>query len=167
MSRKTKNKPLKRKLPIRGRKKKAVRYIRMTRTVGRPAKISERLIKNCVELILEGLPINRTCDYLGITQDSYYDWRKKGEKWLLETDSGQKPEFPEYEIHALFVNCVVKARAEWQLEILRRSMQDDSKKSSMWIRDMTLMERRDRENWGRSETVFSSEAAPLPDESYL
>lgn len=167
MSRGTKNKPLKTKLPFRGRKKGAVRYIRMTRKVGRPPKLTEKLIEDCVELILEGLPINRTCDYLGITQDSFYDWKQRGEKWLQEVSSGHKPEYPEYELHGLFVQCVVRAKATWMLEILRRSMQNASKKTSMWIRDMTLMERRDRSNWGRSETVSITDSAPLPDDSYL
>lgn len=161
--------PLKNKLPLRSRKKKRgrARYIKMTRRLGVMPKLNEKLIQECVELILEGLPINRTCDYLGITQDSFYDWKARGEKWLREIHAGQEPEYPEYELHGLFVQCVVRAKAEWQLEIQRRSMQIKSKHSSMWIRDMTLLERRDRGNWGRSEIVSVTDAAPLPDESYL
>ena len=166
-SRVKKRRPLKEKLPLRTRKNKTIRYIRMRRKIGPMSKISEKLIARCVELILEGLPINRSCDYLGITQDAFYDWKQRGEKYLQEIYTGRKPEYPEYEIFGLFVNCVVRAKAEWQLELLRRSMQDESTKSSMWIRDMTLMERRDRSNWGRSESVTITDSAPLPDESYL
>jgi len=120
-----------------------------------------------VELILEGLPVNRSCDYLGISEQSFYTWKSKGEEYLRAVCEGKKPKNKGDEIHGLFVQAVVRAKATWQLEILRRSMQIESPKSSMWIRDMTLLERRDRANWSRNETLHVDDATILPDEAYL
>lgn len=163
---------LKNQLPVRGKrrrknKKARPRYIKMTRKRGVVCKLSEQLIDSCVELILEGLPIKPMCDYLSITPDAYYDWKEKGEKFDKELFTGQEHEFPEYEIHALFLRCIVRAKAEWQLEKHRNSLQNKAKNKADWVRDITQLERRDRANWSRSETIAVAETAPLPDEAYL
>jgi hypothetical protein len=111
------------------------------------------------------LPIERTCDYLGISTASYYDWKDKGERYLNQLHDKKGPQYPEDEDCAAFVQAVVQAKAAWQLGILRRSFGDQNK--ATWIRDMTMMERRDRPNWGRNESFVAVTSAPLPDDSYL
>lgn len=154
-------------LPRRGKNTGTVRYLKLSSRVGRFPKINEKLIKECVELLLEGLPVNRTCDYMGINEQTYYNWKTRGEEYLRAVCEGKKPKSKSDEIYGLFVQAVVRAKATWQLEILRRSMQTDSPKSSLWIRDMTLLERRDRGNWSRNETLHVDDSTILPDEAYL
>lgn len=154
-----------RKLPMRGKKNKA-RNIRTSRSIV-SRKLTDKLIGEFEELILEGLPINKCCDYLGVSKTAFFEWKKKGEDYIQQLDRGETPERPEDEMYALFLQATSKAFAEWQLNIHRRSMQTRSKYSSMWVRDMTQLERRDRENWSRSETIAVTDAAPLPDDYYL
>jgi len=144
---------------------KKVYKVLATRKLSRPRKLTDKLIKECCELILEGLPIDRTCDYLGISTASYYNWKDKGERYLNQLHDSKGPQYREDEDCAVFVQAVVRAKATWQLEILRRSFGDQNK--ATWIRDMTMMERRDRPNWGRNESLIAVTSAPLPDDSYL
>ena len=154
----------KRKLQKRKRKSRtkivlAKNRLRITR------KVTDKLIRECVELVLEGLPIDAVCDYLTISKSAYYDWKEKGERFLDQSYTGRKVMYPEDEPCAVFVQAVIKAKATWQREILKRSFQDRNK--STWIRDMTMLERRDRANWGRNETVSVIDAPPLADDAYL
>lgn len=154
-------------LPLRGKKKKDRFVVKLSQKLGNPPKMTDALLTECVELILEGLPVNKTCDYLGIPEQTFYRWRTKGEKYLRDIAEGEKPDNPDHVLYGIFVQSVVRAKAEWQLGVIRRSMQTKSKHTSLWVRDMTMLERRDRANWGRSEQIQVSDAAILPDEAYL
>ena len=166
-----------RRLPIRGRRKTGRKRKAIPRTEsipGRPrtsrkpstSKLTDKLIDEISKLIWkDGLPIDICCDYLGITKTTYYLWKDKGEKYLLELDTPEGPEVSEDKAEAVFVQAILKARARWQLNIRRRSFTKDYK--STWVRDMTQLERRDRKNWGRNETIRHEEAAEVPDNSYL
>lgn len=41
-------------------------------------RLSEQIIKEMGELIADGLPVIYACDYLGITDTSYYNWMEQG-----------------------------------------------------------------------------------------
>lgn len=166
MARKRNRRPLRKKLPLRKRKDNP-RYIRLSRAAGHPPKLSEELIVEFVKVILEGLPIEKCCDYLGVSRQAYYEWKVRGEKFLFKRDSGAKPEHPDDELHAIFVQSVSRAEASWQLDKHRNSLQNNSKNKSDWVRDITQLERRDRRHWSRSETVSVTDTTPLPDEAYL
>jgi len=129
------------------------------------SKLSNKLIEKAIGLLLEGLPIDAVCDYLTITPHTYYMWKEKGEKYLLEENTPRGPEFPEDAAEARFLIAVSKARAEHQLSLVRRSFGD--KNTPTWVRDMTILERRDRKNWGRNETIQVTDTASTPDEAYL
>jgi len=160
----TVRKKRKRKKATRTRKKKSAR-VRTTIRIGRPRKLTDKLIEECVELVLEGLPIERVCDYLSISTACYYAWKDRGERYLNQLHESRGVEYPDDGDCAVFVQAVVRAKAKWQLGILRRSFGEKNK--ATWIRDMTMMERRDRKHWGRSESFANVTAAPLPDDSYL
>lgn len=152
--------------PRRKKKTKAKRKVVLaTRAAGKARKLTDKLIEECCELILEGLPIERTCDYLGISRAAYYQWKERGERFLNQLHDKSGPDYPEDESYAVFVQAVVRSKAEWQLALLRRSFGEKNK--ATWVRDMTMMERRDRQNWGRSEVISHVASAPLPDDSYL
>ena len=157
------------KLPLRGkrRNKKKTYLVEMNYQQVAQIKLSSEVIETFVELILEGLPIMKVCDYLGLSHDTYYQWKQKGEEYVRDLDNGVKPVHPTYQVYAIFNRAATRALAEWQLNIHRRSMQTDSKHSNMWIRDMTQLERRDRKNWSKSETLSVTDTTALPDEAYL
>jgi hypothetical protein len=137
----------------------ALRVRQIQRTV-----LTEKLIQEIVDLILEGMPHYMACRYLCICVNTMYSWKSRGESYINTLSNGSKPD-PEDEIYALYVLLTEKAFAQWQLKLLRRSFRDKS--SATWIRDMTMLERRDRTHWGRSERVEQASAPPLPDEAYM
>lgn len=129
------------------------------------SKLTEKLIDDVTELIEEGLPVESVCAYLGITEHTYYDWKEKGEKYLIELHSGRGPEFPEDHLEARFMLAVVKARASLELELVRDLK--DEKALARWVRNMTILERRFRTSWGRNESLRVETESVAPDEAYL
>lgn len=159
----------KRKSSKRKRKRKIVKQPRtkivmVSNRLRITRKVTDKLIRDCVELILEGLPIDAVCDYLTIGRAAYYNWKEKGERFLDQSYTDRRVQYPEDEQCAIFVQAVIKAKASWQRAILERSFQERNR--ATWVRDMTMLERRDRANWGRNETVSVIDAPPLPDEAY-
>jgi hypothetical protein len=162
-----KNTTAKRTLPKRKRSK--VRKSRKssearTRLVVK-SKLTLKLIGEAKELIEEGLPIDSVCDYLGITQHTYYAWKEKGEKYLIELHTSRGPEFPEDELEAMFMMACAKSRATLELEFIRDLCDDEA--LARWVRNMTFLERRFRTSWGRAESLRIETESVAPDEAYL
>lgn len=168
--------PAKKKVAKRTRKKVAAKKKTPTRrktpknseALGRMrkgSKLTRTLIKEMCELVREGLPLESCWAYLGITTHTAIDWREKGEKFLIEMHSSRGPEFPEDELEAEFCMELARARAEFELEIIREMR--DKKAHARWVRNMTILERRFRTSWGRSETIRHDVEAMAPDEAYL
>lgn len=129
------------------------------------SKLTPKLIEDMVELVKEGLPLDSVWAYLGITTHTGIDWREKGEKFLIEMHSAEGPEFPEDELEAMFCIELARARASFELDIIRQMR--DKKAHAQWVRNMTILERRFRQSWGRSETIRHDIEAIQPDEAYL
>ena len=125
----------------------------------RPFKLNLNVIEEVEDYLSRGLPITKCCQLMGISRQCYYLWVRKGQEFLKE----RKPD--KYAINALFVESIDRAVAKWQLHILDRSFQDAY--SANWVRDITLLERRDREHWSRSEIVNHKEHTVDPDERFL
>jgi len=174
---KTKAKPgrSKKKVTVRKRKTKAKtkRSTRRKRPKNSEArsrrrfksKLTHKLIDEAVELIKEGLPLESVCAYLGITDHTLYDWKEKGEKYLIEVHTERGPEFPEDELEAEFLLAVAKARASLELEIVKDLR--DNQALARWVRNTTILERRFRRSWGRSESLRVETESISPDEAYL
>lgn len=129
------------------------------------SKLTPKLIEEMSELVKEGLPLDSVWAYLGITTHTGIDWREKGEKFLIEMHSSRGPEFPEDELEAKFCIELARARAAFELEIIREMR--DKKAHARWVRNMTILERRFRHSWGRSETIRVDTESMAPDEAYL
>jgi len=156
--------------PSKGKPRPKVRRTRKnseakTRQLPIQKKLTEKLIGEAIELIEEGLPMDSTCAYLGITEHTFHDWKEKGEKYLLELQSDRGPEFPEDEIEARFMLAVIKAKATLELTIIRDLKSDEA--LARWVRNMTILERRFRHSWGRNESLRVESESIAPDEAYL
>lgn len=136
-----------------------------TRKAAHCSKLTKKLIAEIKELIEEGLPLDSACAYLGITHHTLYDWKEKGEKYLIELASPRGPEFPEDELFAEFMLTVAKSRAALELELIRDLR--DKKALARWVRNMTILERRFRRDWSRSESLRVETEQTAPDEAYL
>lgn len=127
----------------------------------RITKMSPEMKQLFVSNILVGLPIQHCCALAGISENCFYDWMKDGERYLTSREPN-----PNHEDFAEFYLAIQEARAEWQKEILLRSFQG-AKFQPNWVRDMTLLERRDRVNWGRNDWANSGDRMPDSDMKYL
>ena len=67
-------------------------------------KLDEALIINMSDKLRDGLPIGYTCDYFGVTRQSYLNWMEQGEKdYEADLDT----------IYSRFFDEIKKARAQY------------------------------------------------------
>ena len=128
---------------------------------GRNTKCTPKLIDEMVEAIGMALPITKCCDLVGISDVTHRTWLEKGQEYL---DNGGDPN---HEIYGEYLLRVKRALAEWQLTVLREELNGPAYRPG-WAKSMTMLERRDRDNWGRHEKKNTEEQGkPLPDEAFL
>jgi len=110
-------------------------------------KLDKELIAAIVDLTLKGLPADTICDYLGIWQSTFYRWTTRGKQYI---EANFTP--AEDEIFGRLVVEIRRAFAGYKKRIITKMH-----KSRMWPREMTILDRRDRRNFGRYEQVSSNE----------
>lgn len=130
----------------------------------RKVRLSISLIDDFCSLIKRGLPPNKVCLYLCVSSTRMNEWLRLGREYLLTLEEGKEPEEKNL-LEAAFTQRVANAEADWQLKICDRSFQEKYK--ATWTRDVTLLERRDRSNWGRNQIITVDEDSRLPDSAYM
>jgi len=119
------------------------------------------IIDQLIDLILEGLPLDQCCHVVGMSLDNLYKWKKYSQQFR---DNNGKPEG--YEKYYNAIKKLDHATGIWQLGLVRRSFGESN--NPFWIRDMTILERRDRKNWGKTEPAeMRAEYEYDPDETFL
>jgi hypothetical protein len=126
--------------------------------IGTNSILSDKIIADFCKLIRQGLPADGVCDYLGINPATYYHWLAKGK--LYEAGDEEPKEFA---VYGKFVRAFRKATAAYRLKVTRGAHRD----SNYWVRDVTILERRDRKTWGKNEPPGGSEEERDPDDSFL
>lgn len=105
----------------------------------RPTKLTPEIIGQFCELLEKGLPLDGACDYLGVAPQTFWTWIRKGNLYL------QDPEIqPKYRIYADFVLNTRRSAAAYRLTRTERLHTTTS-----WSRELAILERRDRKNFGR------------------
>ena len=102
--------------------------------IGRPSKLTPKLRKQIVRLIIAGYFTDRTCDIVGINKSTNYDWMKRGK----ESKRRNK--------YKIFYNEVTQAHAISEaiaLSIISKAAEIDWRASAWWL------ERRYPEKWGK------------------
>jgi hypothetical protein len=109
---------------------------------------------------VKGLPFDAICDYLGIDHANFLKWKQAGEAYL----AGNLPE--SHKPYGDFVLELRRAVAEYRLRMVERV---HAPGNTAWFRDMLVLERRDRKNWGRKDPYGGSmdTTTPPPDERFL
>ena len=90
-----------------------------------------------VSLVKAGNYIETACASQGITKQAFYLWLDAGAE-------GKEP-------YKSFLDALQKAAAESEVELLARVRDQADTNKPGWMGNMTVMERRWRERWGRSE----------------
>lgn len=127
---------------------------------GPKTKCTDKMIDDFCGLLYKGLPVDKCCDILRITEQTYYNWLKWGEAYM------QDRELKKHKVYMEFILSIKEVLARWQLKILDRSL-DLNRYHPGWVKDMTMLERRDRENWGRNAVGISTDQGYSPDEKFL
>lgn len=131
---------------------------------GPRTKLTEEIIANaCRYLAYDGLPVNHACALLYITESTWYTWERRGRNALEGRPESSRPK--DEALYSLFYQEIKKAQATYQLNKLRTSL-NLRRYAPNWARDLTILERRDRANWGR-DTASGNRGVVAPDERFL
>ena len=106
---------------------------------GRKSKLTPELQSKIVEYIKAGNYAKTACMAVGICEDTYYDWLKKG-----KYTKGRKSKY------VLFSESIQKAHAEAEVRnamLVNKAAQEDAKHAEWWL------ERTNWKKWGRKDHV--------------
>jgi len=121
--------------------------------------MSPDLIRQTVTLVRRGLPFDSICDYLGIDHKQFMEWKQAGEAYLISDTP------PHHAPYGEFVVELKRAIAEYRLVMIERL---HKKGNLQWFRDLMVLERRDRRNWGKNDPFGGMmDTTPPPDEKFL
>jgi hypothetical protein len=104
------------------------------------------------------MPLDGVCDYLGIEQSALSKWVRQG---TLVNGSNPK------NIYSKLAKKVKRATAEYRLSLLDGLHGNEKKKTRNWYRNLAILERRDRKNFGRYEPTGGTFESYDPDERFL
>ena len=116
-------------------------------TIGRPTKLTNEVQERICDVLRAGNYQDAACGYVGISENTYYQWLKKGE-------TGQQP-------YADFREAVRRARAEAELRnvtLINRAAQSGQWQAAAWH-----LERSFPRKWGRMERLemTGAEGGPI------
>ena len=109
--------------------------------MGRRSKLTPELKKDILSLVAEGNYLTTACAICGITENTYYNWKKWGEN----AKSGK---------YFVFLQDVRKAEGEAEakrLRAIKKAGEDGNWTAYAWI-----MERKDPDRWGKKEKLEHS-----------
>ena len=121
--------------------------------MARPTKLTPELQKDICDIISRGNYAKTACEYVDITEATYYDWKNKGEK----AKSGKFFEF---------LKSIKKAEATARvlyLEVIRKAANDGTWQAAGWF-----LERKYPDEWGRKERteITGKDGGPIEVKSY-
>jgi len=110
----------------------------MNRIRGRPGKLTPELQQQICDILADGNYIDATCDFVGISSETFYNWLKRGERNSKEDQDAGYTEF---------YQAVKKARATAEVVSVARIRKAGS--SGQWQADAWFLERSNPKRWGR------------------
>lgn len=119
--------------------------------------LTPTLRRQFCKLIKRGLPPDGACDLLGIPNSVFWKWLKRGDAYI---NGGENP--PEWRVYGSFISAFKRAYARYRLTRI-----DRLHKSSMWVRELAILERRDRKSFGRNDPPGGAMDQFDPDDKFL
>lgn len=127
-------------------------------------KLTNELLSQVCIFLQEGLPPTTACEYIGISYSTHFRWVNQGAQYIDALDEGNTPPRLEWKIYAIYLLEIKKAIAKY-LKTKIDNVNGDF--TPAWVRDITVLERRDNKNWGRNVTTIQKDESKNPDESFL
>lgn len=121
-------------------------------------RLTPEICNKFAQLAREGLPASTICQFLAIGDRTFHNWLRKGRAYL----DGSGPKI--WAKYGAFVNQHRIAGASFQREcvdLFRTADKDFS------YRNMVILERRDRKNWGKTEPVGGGEESYDVNDNFL
>jgi len=115
--------------------------------------------------VRDGVPARDAVWLLGYSENRHHAWMRRGVQAREDLEAGMKLT-KEQMAFAVYYREVKKAEAYFRRRCINRSLTVDYF-AETWIRDMTILERRDKEHWGRSNDTLSRPEEFKPDDSFL
>lgn len=125
-------------------------------------KLTLELLEKMIVFVKEGIPFTTACSLCGISRSTHTAWMIWGRNYVEALEQNQEVEESKKN-HAVYYKLIDKAFAEYLYDVIKRL---NSRFSMNWVRDITILERRDNENWGRVVNVSDMDVRD-PDESFL
>jgi hypothetical protein len=125
-------------------------------------KLTLQLLEKMIVFVKEGIPFTTSCSLCGISRSTHTAWMIWGRNYVEALEQNQEVE-EDKKNHAVYYKLIDKAFAEYLYDVIKRL---NSRFSMNWVRDITILERRDNENWGRVVNVSDMDIRD-PDESFL
>jgi hypothetical protein len=120
--------------------------------------LNEELTKRFCRLIRRGLPPDSVCNLLGISGRTFWVWMQRGMQFI---EGDREPK--EWAIYGYFYFQYKKAHGVFMLRVHK----DLSKDVRYWAKHMTILERRDRRNYGRYDQPGGDDTSMEPDERFI
>lgn len=110
-------------------------------TIGRPTKLTPKLIDQICQVVANGNYIQTACQIVNISKPTYYDWLKRG---------GEDQQTGIETVYSSFLNAIKKAEADSEAKMVEVIRQVATEKKE-WLPAMTYLERRHPDRWGRKD----------------
>lgn len=104
---------------------------------GRPSIISQDKIELIVSALHAGAFVETAVQYAGIHKDTYYEWKKKGEREAYNAYTEDRKVVTELQVYVDFADAINKAEAEAEMSLLgivRKAAKDDPH-YAQWLLD--------------------------------
>lgn len=118
-------------------------------TKGSPTKCTPEITQQICQVLRAGNYICAACDYVGISERTYYNWITRGREELdrIEASSNAKPRDSE-RVFVSFLHATTRAKASAEVESvarIRKAAEED------WRADAWYLERSHSDRWGRTK----------------
>jgi len=127
-------------------------------------KLNDELLGRICVFLEEGLPVVTACELVGITKQTHMRWLNQGLQYITALEEENDPPRKDWRIYAIYLIEIRKSIAAY----LRTKIENvNGAFTPSWVRDITILERRDYQNWGRNVIITERDEAKNPDESFL
>ena len=125
------------------------------RRMRRTEDLEEEFRLEFIDAILKGMSEQRACALVKFTYSHFVSRKKLANEYL---ESGMSPTdhpLSNIEVWAEFIEDIEQARAMHELNLIEDALDIEScpKKKAFWTRNVTILERRNRIDWGKNESM--------------
>lgn len=122
--------------------------------------LDEKTIRQVTKLIKRGLPLDGVCDYLGIWYQTFWEWINKGAAFI---NGDGEPKH--HAIYGAFFVAIKRATAKYRYKLVNSLHTNGNRE--IWARELAILERRDRKNFGRNDPLGGDQSSIDPDEKFV